>query len=141
MAARKTKLSEASVADFLDAIPDAQAREDCWTITGIMRDAAKAEPKMWGRSIVGFGDHRYVNAGGKQVDWMTIGFSPRKQYLALYVNLEAGRYDELMSKLGKHSCGKGCLYVKRLSDIHLPTLKKLIGASARRRINGSAPSS
>ena len=132
MAERKTQKQDGSVADFLNAIPDAQVREDCWTVAGIMQAAAKAEPKMWGSNIVGFGHSKQVYANGKEADWMLIAFSPRKQNLTLYV----GGFEEnadLMAKLGQHSCGKGCLYIKRLSDVHLPTLKKLVHASVTRR--------
>jgi hypothetical protein len=130
MAELKTKVNEASVADFLSAIPDAQAREDCRTITGIMQTATKAKPKMWGPSIVGFGEHRVVYAGGREADWMMMGFSPRKQNIVLY---GVHHDDELLAKLGKHSCGKGCLYIKRLEDVHLPTLKKLVITSVKRK--------
>jgi hypothetical protein len=137
MAERKTQKQDASVADFLNAIPDAQVREDCWAVAGIMQQAAKAEPKMWGPNIVGFGHYRQVYANGKEADWMLIAFSPRKQNLTLYV----GGFEEnadLMAKLGTHSCGKGCLYIKRLSDVHVPTLKKLVAASVKRRSAKSA---
>jgi hypothetical protein len=133
----KTKKTEASAADFLNAIADPQVREDCWTIAGIMQEAAKEEPKMWGSNIVGFGHSRQVYANGKEADWMLIAFAPRKQNLTLYI----GGFEEnpdLMAKLGTHSCGKGCLYIKRLSDVHLPTLKKLVQASVKRRRAASA---
>src|ERR1700674_3541363 len=132
MAEPKTKVNDASVADFISAIPDAQVREDCRTITGMMQDATKAKPKMWGPSIVGFGQYRLVYAGGREADWMLIGFSPRKQNIVLY---GVQQHDELMAQLGTHSCGKGCLYIKRLSDVHLPTLKKLVRLSVQRRTN------
>jgi hypothetical protein len=132
MAELKTKQTDASAADFLNAIPDAQVREDCWTIAGIMQEATKSEPKMWGPSIVGFGHSRLVYPNGRELDWMQIGFSPRKQNLTLYI----GGFEEksdLLEKLGTHSCGKGCLYIKRLSGVHLPTLKKLVRASLKRK--------
>jgi uncharacterized protein DUF1801 len=130
MAEPKTKVNDASVADFISAIPDAQVREDCRTIAAIMQAATKAKPKMWGPSIVGFGEHRIVYAGGREADWMMMGFSPRKQNIVLY---GVQHNDELLAKLGKHSCGKGCLYIKRLEDVHLPTLKKLVGVSVKRK--------
>jgi hypothetical protein len=134
----KTKATGASVADFLSAIPDAQVREDCMTIAGIMQTAAKAEPRMWGAHIVGFGLRRYVYAGGREADWPLIGFSPRKQNITLYVMVESEEYGELLSKLGPHSCGKGCLYLKRLSEVHVPTLKKLVRASVRHKIKAQS---
>jgi hypothetical protein len=130
MAELKTKINDASVADFLSAIPDTQVREDCRMIAGMMQTATKAKPKMWGPSIVGFGEHRVVYAGGREADWMMMGFSPRKQNIVLY---GVQHNDELLAKLGKHSCGKGCLYIKRLEDVHLPTLKKLVGVSVKRK--------
>lgn len=130
MAEVKTKVNNASVADFLSAIPDAKIREDCRTITALMQAATKAKPKMWGSSIVGFGEHRVVYAGGREADWMMMGFSPRKQNIVLY---GVHHDDELLAKLGKHDCGKGCLYIKRLEDIHFPTLKKLVSTSVKRK--------
>ena len=130
MAELKTKINKASVADYLSAIPDVQVREDCRTITTMMQAATKAKPKMWGPSIVGFGEHRVVYAGGREADWMMMGFSPRKQNIVLY---GVHHDDELLAKLGKHSCGKGCLYINRLSDVHLPTLKKLVSTSVKRK--------
>jgi hypothetical protein len=130
MAELKTKVNDASVAGFLRAISDAQVGEDCRTITGIMQAATKAKPKMWGSSIVGFGQYRQVYAGGREADWMLMGFSPRKQNIVLY---GVHQDDELLAKLGTHSCGKGCLYIKRLADVHLPTLKKLVRASVQRK--------
>ena len=102
-------------------------------------DAARSHKpdNTWGPNIVGFGQHRQVYANGKEADWMLIAFSPRKQNLTLYI----GGFEEnadLMAKLGTHSCGKGCLYIKRLSDVHLPTLKKLVVASVKRRSANSA---
>jgi hypothetical protein len=127
----KTKVNTASVEGFLSKISDAQVREDCRKIAGMMESAAKAKPKMWGTSIVGFGESTMVYANGKESQWPKIAFSPRKQNITLYLSL--GEMDDLLSKLGTHSCGKGCLYIKRLSDIHEPTLKKMIQASAKKR--------
>jgi len=124
----KTKLTGASVDDFLDAIENDQVRDDCRTIAGIMEKAAKAPPRMWGSNIVGFGTHRSTYASGREAEWMLTAFSPRKQNITLYL----GHLDEqrdLLDKLGTHSCGKGCLYIKRLSDVHLPTLTKLVKSS------------
>ena len=102
MAELKTKINDASVADFLSAIPDAKVREDCRAITSMMQTATKAKPKMWGPSIIGFGQHRVVYPNGRELDWMVIGFSPRKQNIVLY---GVHHDDELLAKLGKHSKG------------------------------------
>jgi hypothetical protein len=139
MAELKTKATEASVADFLNAIKDEQVREDCWAITEMMKQATKAEPKMWGPSIVGFGSIRYKYPNGREMDWMQVAFSPRKQNLTLYLETKFDERDDLLAKLGKHSCGKACLYIKRLSDVHLPTLKKLVNASVKHTRKAHAP--
>ena len=128
MADVKTKLTGASVDDFIDRIDNEQVRDDCRTISGIMQKATKAPPRMWGASIVGFGTSRYTYANGKDAEFMLTAFSPRKQNITLYLgNLD--KQGDLLAKLGTHSCGKGCLYIKRLSDVHMPTLTKLVTTS------------
>ena len=128
MAELKTRLTTASVDDFIDRIANEQVRDDCRTIAGIMEQATKAPGRMWGASIVGFGSRRYVYANGKEAEFMLTAFSPRKQNITLYLgHLEEQR--ELLDRLGTHSCGKGCLYIKRLSDVHMPTLTTLVKSS------------
>jgi hypothetical protein len=128
----KTKKTGAPVVDFLNSIPDAQKREDCRTIAKMMQTATKTEPEMWGPSIVGFGHCRWVYPGGKEMDWMQIAFSPRKANITLYLT-EGVLKSNLIKKLGRNSCGKGCLYIKKLSDVDMPTLKKLIRETVRQR--------
>jgi len=128
MAEIKTKATKSSAADFLNAIKDEQVRRDCWTIAGIMEKAAKAKPKMWGAGIVGFGSCRYKYSDGREMDWMLVAFAPRKQNIALYTLPEFPGREELMAKLGKHSAGKSCVNIKRLSDVDLPTLRKIVEA-------------
>ena len=139
MAELKTKRNDASVDDFLDSIKDEQVRKDCRAIADIMQKATKAKPQMWGPSIVGFGSRRYKYASGREIDWMLIAFSPRKQNITLYISSGFDGYDELTAKLGKHSSGKGCLYIKRLSDVHLPTLKKLVNSSVKHMLKTNPP--
>ena len=128
MAEPKTKLTTASVDDFLSTIDSDQVRDDCRTIASIMEKATKAPARMWGTSIVGFGTQRCTYASGREAEWMLTAFSPRKQNITLYLgNLD--KQQELLKKLGTHSCGKGCLYIKRLSDVHMPTLTKLVKAA------------
>ena len=128
MADVKTKLTGASVDDFLDGIANEQVRDDCRTIADIMENATQAPARMWGSSIVGFGSRRYMYASGKEAEFMLTAFSPRKQNITLYLgHLEEQR--DLLDQLGTHSCGKGCLYIKRLSDVHMPTLTKLVKTS------------
>jgi len=130
MATPKTQLTGSPVSKFLDQIPDETRRADCKAIAQLMEQATKAKGEMYGASIVGFGHRKYVYPNGKEMDWMVVGFSPRKQAIVLY-GLGLGD-EEALGKLGKHSHGKGCLYVKALADIHLPTLKKMIRASVTR---------
>ena len=130
MAELKTKATKASVAEFIAAIEDDQKRKDCRTLLAMMTRATKTKPVMWGPAIVGFGDHDYYGASGKPTKWFEVGFSPRKAALSLY--LLGGKDARLLAKLGPSSMGAGCLYIKRLDDVHQPTLQKLIDASVKR---------
>ena len=130
MAELKTRATKASVDTFLQGIRDEKRRQDCYAILKIMKKATKAEPKMWGTSIVGFGDHHYVYESGREGDWFLTGFSPRIQNLTLY---SMGGFDrELMKKLGKYKTGKGCLYINKLDDVDLNVLQELIGTSVNK---------
>ena len=131
MAELKTKQTDESVVEFLNGIPDAQRRADCFAIAKLMEEVTGHKPRMWGPSIVGFGSYHYKYATGREGDWLMTGFSPRKKDLTLYLMMGFEKHQELMKQLGKHSTGKSCLYIKRLSDIHLPTLKKLIKTSVK----------
>ena len=133
MAEAKTKPTNQSVDSFINKIPDLQTREDCFTIAKLMKEATRTEPRMWGSSIVGFGTQRYKYASGREGDWPLIGFSPRKQNLTLYIMSGVDSHTELREKLGKHSVGGSCLYIKRLADIDVPTLKKLIRESVKKK--------
>lgn len=131
MAELKTKVNNASVDDFLAAYPE-ETRKDCYEILKMMKSATKAEPKMWGTSIVGFGSYHYKSERSRQEgDWPLVGFSPRKQNLTLYIMTGFDRYGDLLARLGKHSLGKGCLYIKRLSDVDKKVLKELITESVK----------
>ena len=127
----KTKLTEASVDDFLDSIPDAERRADCKTAAKLMKKITKAAPKMWGTSIVGFGTREYQGASGTS-KWMEIGFSPRKANLTLYIMTGIEAHPALFKKLGKYKNGKGCLYINHLSDIDMKVLELIITASVAR---------
>jgi hypothetical protein len=131
MAELKTKATTASVADFIDAVGDEERRKDCRTVAKIMQKATGAKPKMWGPSIIGFGDHRYKYETGRELDWFLAGFSPRKRDLTLYIMPGFDRYPDLMASLGRHSTGKSCLYVKRLADIDTKVLEKLVTESVK----------
>ena len=132
MAEAKTKPTKLSVDKFIKSQPDEQVRKDCAVISKIMSEATGEEPKMWGTSIVGFGTYHYKYATGREGDMPIVGFSPRKQNLTLYVLMSGEEQAELFKKLGKHTTGKWCLYIKRLPDVDLPTLKKIIKLSVKR---------
>jgi hypothetical protein len=134
MAELKTKPTDNSVEAFLNGIVDAQKRRDAFAILDLMQKVTKTEPKMWGSSIVGFGSYHYKYASGHEGDAPLIGFSPRKQNLTLYILRGFDRHGEFMKKLGKYKTGKGCLYIKTLDDIHLPTLKELVKESVKHMI-------
>jgi hypothetical protein len=131
MAELKTKPTGESVKDFLNKIPDPERRADCFAVAKLMEEITGDKPKMWGPSIVGFGNYHYKYDSGREGDWMLTGFSPRKKELTLYLMMGFEKHAELMKQLGKHSTSKSCLYIKRLSDINVPTLKKLIKASVK----------
>jgi len=128
----KTKVNKASVKSFLESISDDGQRRDSLTLVAMLRTATKTEPKMWGSSIVGFDDYHYVGKSGREGDWLLAGMSPRKQALTLYMLGGWEHNADLLAKLGKHSLGKGCLYIKRLDDVKMPVLKKLIADSLKR---------
>jgi hypothetical protein len=129
MAELKTKQTDASVEKFLSGIADEKKKNDCFTVLEIMKQATRSEPKMWGTSIVGFGSYCYRYQSGRELSWFLTGFSPRKEALTLYVMPGSKGYNGLLKKLGKHKTGKACLYIKRIEDIDLPTLKELIRQS------------
>lgn len=122
----KTKVSKASVEDFLNTIEDEQKRADCFEIAKIMTQVTKEKPKMWGPSIVGFGTYHYKGASGREGDWMLTGFSPRKQNLTLYLMGGFDMHKDLLKKLGKFKTSVGCLYIKKLDDVDKKVLKQLV---------------
>lgn len=129
MAEAKTKPTKVSVASFVKKVPSAAMRADAETVIGMMREVTKEEPVMWGPSIIGFGKYTYKYDSGKEGDWPIIGLSPRKQALTIYLMRGFEDHDALMKKLGPHKTGVSCLYLKRLSDVDLPTLKTLMKKS------------
>lgn len=129
MAELKTKANEASVEAFLDTVTEDKRRTDCLAVMKLLAKITKAESKMWGTNIIGFGTSRYQYPDGREIDWMKVGLSPRKQNLTLYIRGSLETHEKLLQGLGKFKTGKGCLYIKKLEDIDLPTLEKLIAAS------------
>ena len=132
MAELKTKKTKASVTAFLDQVNDGQRRKDCQRVLKLMKEATGEAPKMWGSSIVGFGTYKYRYASGHGGEWPIIGFSPRKNDLTLYIMPGFEEFETLMAKLGKYKAGKSCVYIKRLDDVEIPVLKKLISKSVAR---------
>jgi hypothetical protein len=131
MAKLKTQETGRSVTRFLEGVSDKQQREDSFALVELLRQVTKAEPKMWGSSIVGFGSYHYVYDSGHEGDSCLVGFSPRKPSISVYIMGGSERHAELLKKLGKFKMAKGCLYIKRLEDVHLPTLKALVRESVR----------
>jgi hypothetical protein len=126
----KTKKNEASVEDFLNFIVDEQKRKDCFEIAKMMEKATKQKPKMWGPSIVGFGEYHYKYASGHEGDMPIIGFSPRVQNITLYLMQYVGNHS-LTQKLGKVKTSKACLYIKKLADVDKNILQELINEAAK----------
>jgi hypothetical protein len=127
----KTKKNEASVEDFIGAIKEEALREDCLEIAKLMKQVTKSDGKMWGSSIIGFGEQHLIYASGRELDWMLMGFSPRKQNITLYLPGALESYKGLLDNLGKHTTGKGCLYIKKLADVDKKVLKELVNTSAK----------
>jgi hypothetical protein len=129
MAENKTKPTKAGVSAFLDKIKDKALRQDCYAILGMMQEVSRCEPTMWGSAIVGFGTYHYVYDSGREGDSILIGFSPRKQNIALYLMGGIAKVETELAKLGKHKTGKGCLYIKSLEDVNATVLKKVFSKS------------
>ena len=127
----KTQRNSSSVKAFLDSVSDERKRKDARAVSALMQDVTGEKPAMWGTSIVGFGSYHYKGASGREGDWMLTGFSPRKDSLTLYLMSGFQQHSELLAKLGKHKTSMGCLYIKSLEDVHLPTLKKLVRQSVK----------
>jgi hypothetical protein len=140
MAELKTKKNDQNVEDFLNSVTNPEKRADSFEVLKLLKEVTKEEPRMWGNSIVGFGEYHYKYKTGREGDWFLIGFSPRKQYLTLYIMSGFDRYDEILAKLGKYKTGKSCLYLKRLSDVNTETLTVLASESVKfvkTRLNSS----
>ncbi|MBS4027950.1 MAG: DUF1801 domain-containing protein [Ignavibacteriales bacterium] len=130
----KTKQTAASVEDFINKVPDEQKRKDSFLLLEMMKKASGEEPKMWGASLIGFGNKRYKSpATGREVDWFLIGFAPRKANLSLYLTLNIKEHATTLKKLGKHKTGVGCLYINKLEDVDMKVLKELIDASLKQK--------
>jgi hypothetical protein len=126
MAELKTKQNSASVSAFLNKIQEKEKRTDSFELLKVFQQVTKYEPKMWGSSIIGFGNSHYKYESGREGDWFITGFSPRKQNLTLYVMGSFKPHTDLLKKLGKHKTGGGCLYINKMKDVDIKVLKELI---------------
>lgn len=132
----KTKPTAANVDDFINSVSDDQKRNDSFVLLEMMKKATGEKPILWSNSIVGFGIKRYKSpATGREVDWLQIGFSPRKANLSLYLSINIKEHANALQKLGKHKTGVGCLYINKLEDIDLKVLKGMIDASLNKGKN------
>lgn len=127
MSELKTQVNDASVEDFINAVPDEKKRADGFVLLELFKKITGETPKMWGTSIIGFGQYHYKSAKSRQEgDWLLTGFSPRKQNLTLYIMHGLENQKDLLEKLGKHKTGMGCMYVNKLADVDMGILEKLI---------------
>ena len=131
MAENKTKPTEISVSAFVSTIADESRRADAKALVKLMQGATGEKPKMWGTAIIGFGSYHYIYDSGREGDMPLVGFSPRKAATVLYLGLGAGGSEALLAKLGKHTTGKGCLYIKKLADVDRKVLDSLIAKSVK----------
>ena len=136
MAEIQTKVNDVSIEDFLNKVEDEQKRKDSLELIKMMQQATKEKPKMWGPAIIGFGSYHYKYESGREGDMPLIAFSPRKQNLTLYVGLGNDSENPLLEKLGKHTTGKGCLYIKKLTDVDRKILQELIDQSFKKAQRG-----
>jgi hypothetical protein len=131
MADMKTTPTRASVNAFLASVPDEGVRRDCKTLAKMMREATGSPARMWGPSIVGFGEYHYKYESGREGDFFLVGFSPRARQISLYIMAGFERYEEIMQRLGTYKTGKSCLYIKRLDDVDRDALRELIEESVQ----------
>lgn len=138
VAENKTKATESKVEDYLSAIDDEARRKDCEALTRLMSKATKEPPKMWGKSIVGFGSYHYKYESGREGDSCLTGFSSRKGDITVYLTAESLAKEKLLSKLGKYKTAKGCLYIRKLADVDAKVLERLVAdaVAARTRRHG-----
>ncbi|HRE39773.1 MAG TPA: DUF1801 domain-containing protein [Ignavibacteria bacterium] len=126
----KTQANTSSVEDFINKVDDEQKRKDSFVVLEMMKKITGEKPKMWGSSIIGFGNKIYKSPQtGREVEWFLIGFSPRKANLSLHLVFDVKKQSDELAKLGKFKTGSGCLYINKLSDIDIKTLEKLIKAA------------
>ena len=133
MAENKTKATDASVKSYLSSIEDESRRKDCEDLSDLLAKSTNEQPKMWGTSIVGFGNYRYKYESGREGETPLVGFASRKGDITLYLESGFPGHEKLLAKLGKHKIGKACLYIRKLSDVDLTILEQLIVDSVTER--------
>lgn len=138
MAELKTKPTATSATNYVASLPDPQRRRDCGGLLSMMERISGDPPTMWGGSIVGFGSYQYRYKSGRSGTWFRVGFASRKNALTLYLMLDLDRQADRLSRLGKHKRGKGCLYIKALSDVDERVLEELIRESCEKTDDASA---
>lgn len=126
MAEVKTKKTENSVENYLSTVKHEQQRKDCGVLLKIMKKHTKKTPKLWGKSIVGFGEFAYKGKSGREGTWFATGFSPRKGNISIYLISGVDNFKPLLKKLGKHKTGVGCLYINSLEEIDIKVLEELV---------------
>ena len=131
MAKNKTTETEYSVEDFINAVEDETKRNDSFELVKLMQNQTGFESKMWGPSIIGFGSYHYKYASGHEGDAPLVAFSPRKDAISLYLYCSFENKEALLTKLGKHKAGKGCIYIKKLADIDIEIVRKMISDSVQ----------
>ena len=131
MAELKTQKTDASVEKFIKSVKDAARQKAASVVLELMKKVTKTEPKMWGSAIIGFGSTRLKYESGRELDWFPMGFSPRKQNLALYITGGQSSFPEILKKLGKHKTGKGCIYIDKIEDVDVKVLEQLLKESMK----------
>ena len=128
----KTQPTDSSVDALIAGIADDARREDCLTLLGLMKRATGVDPAVWSSGVVGFGTFHYKSASGREGDWFPVGFASRKAAITVYLGLSLDDLAPLLAKLGKHTTGKGCIYIKRLADVDLGILEELVAEAYAR---------
>jgi hypothetical protein len=132
MAEIKTHVTVSSVDALIGDIADEPRREDCRIFLDLMKTATGEDPAVWSSGVVGFGTFHYKSASGQEGDWFPVGFASRKAAITIYLGLSLDESTELLARLGKHTTGKGCIYVKRLANVDLAVLQELVADSYAR---------
>lgn len=136
MAELKTKKTRASVTAFLSAIPDPERRKDARAVAALIRRVTGERPALWGTNIVGFGQRKLRYASGRELDWPVAAFAPRADRTTLYLTCDLSRHRALLARLGRHTKGKGCLHLRRLSDVDTAVLEELVRSAVAEEGDG-----